>query len=484
VRQAREEERPWEPRLAVALAAIAVAALWLRPLTSSLWLDETGTIWLTDGSLAESLERTLTYQGGSPLYYVFAWSARQISSSEVVLRIPSVLAMGAAVYLLYRLGARLFDRHTGMFAAVPFAALPAVAFAAGDARPYALALVTLLGSAVALLRWQDEGLLRDGLLYALCVVATCYLHYMIALALLAHPVLLARDLGNVPRRQLVMAAGVALALALPLAPNALHVIGQRGVLSNPKPEDLATLVSALAPPLILGAIALPAIVATFARRRDVVVPRPPASSLLFVLTWLIAPFVVLAAVAAFTSTDALITRYLLSTAPAVCLLVGMALAIVPQVAARYVAVGLGVIAALAFTSSDHTTEDWRAAAAAERAVADEETPVLLFSGFIEAKQEDWLVDPERASYLEAPASAYPLDGRVFAGPWELGRPENTYMEDLYERHLRESERVVLMTTGGSSATAMWLDRRLLPDGYTKDLVEVWDDKIFLFTYDR
>lgn len=472
--------------MAIGLVVFGVA-LWLPPLASSFWLDETGTVWLAQGSLPEALGRTFVYQGGSPLYYVFAWAARQMSTSEVALRAPSVVATLGTTYLVYVLGRRLFDRRTGLLAAALFSALPAVAFAAGDARPYAFALLALVASAVALVSWLEEGRLRHGVLYAICLVATVYFHYLIALALLAQVVLVGRfGLKNVKvtARQVAVVAGVALLLALPLAPNALHVLGQRGVLSNPNPGSIVSILPALAPPLILAAITLPAAIAAFLGRRRLELPRPRDPSFLFAIAWLLIPFAILIALSTSTSTNAFVTRYLFSTTPAICLLVAVAVSIVPQVPARYLAVGLGVVSALAFVRSSHTTEDWRAAAAAERRLATEQTPVILFSGFIEAKQASWLTDPERSSYLEAPAAAYPLDGTVFAGPWDLGPLERDYLRTLVTDHLAGSPRVVLVTTGGSNATREGLDEWLDAEGYSARLVESWDQKISLFVYDR
>jgi hypothetical protein len=482
----RSEPAPWERRVAIGLVAFGVA-LWLPSLASSFWLDETGTVWLVQGSLPDAIRRTFVYQGGSPLYYVFAWAARQMSTSEVALRAPSVVAMLGTTYLVYVLGRRLFDRRTGLLAAALFAALPAVAFAAGDARPYAFALLALVGSAVALVTWLEEGRLRHGVLYAICLVATIYLHYLIALALLAQAVLVGRfGLRNVrvPARQVLVVAGLALLLAVPLAPNALHVLGQRGVLSNPKPGTIVSILPALAPPLMLAAIAVPAAIAVVLGRRRLRTPRPKDPSFLFVVAWLLIPCAILMGLSALSSTNAFVTRYLLSTTPAICLLIAVAVSVVPQVPARYVAVGLGVASALAFVRFSHTSEDWRAAAAAERRLATDRTPVMLFAGFIEAKQASWLTHPEHSSYLAAPATAYPFDGKVFAAPWDLGPAERDYLGNVLRDHLLRSERFLLVTTGGSSATRAGLDGELAAEGYFPRLAQVWDDKIFLFVYER
>ena len=469
------------------LVVFGIVALWLRPLGSSFWLDETGTVWLVNGSLGEALERTLTYQGGSPLYYVFAWIARQVSSSEVVLRVPSVIAMAGATYLLYVLGTRLFDRRTALLAAALFPTLPAVAFAAGDARPYAMALVALIGSAVALVSWLESGRWRHGVLYAISLVATVYLHYLIAVALLAQVVFVTRfGLKNskVRPRQALGVAGVALLLTLPLASNALHVLSQRSVLSNPNPTSAISVLSRMAPPLILAAVILPVGAVALLKRRAIKLPRPREASLLFVVAWAVGPFAVLLALSWFTSTDAVVSRYFLSTAPAIALLLAVAVSTLTETRARYVAVAFGVVAALGFARAAHTTEDWRAAAAAERRIADNRTPVILFSGFIESKQAAWLVDPERASYLNAPASAYPLRGRVHPGPWDLGAEEQDYLRGLLTDELLPAGRFIVLTTGGSSATQQWLEPRIASEGYLSELVDSWDDKIFLFVYER
>lgn len=477
----------WEVRLALALGALGAAALWLRPLTSSLWLDETGTVWLIEGSLTEALERTLTYQGGSPLYYVFAWTARQISTSELALRVPSVIAMGVATYLFFVLGTRLFDRRTGLIAAALFPAFPAVAFAAGDARPYALALLSLISSAVALVAWLESGRLRYGVVYAVSLVATVYLHYLIAVALLAQVVLVVWfGLRNIKirARQIAVVIGLTLLFAAPLAPNAIHVLGQRSVLSNPNPTSAISILEGMAPPLILAAVMLPLAITALIERRNVKLPRPRSASFLFAIAWFVIPFSVLLALSWFTNTNTVVLRYFLSTAPAICLLLAVAVSSLERVPVRYAATALGVVAGLAFGRTTHTGEDWRAAAAAQRRVADDRTPVILFSGFIEAKQSTWLTHPERASYLEAPAAAYPMYGRVYPGPWDLGPGEQGYLQELLTDELLPADRFVVLTTGGSGATREWLDPRVASEGYRPRLVDSWDDKIFLFVYDR
>ena len=49
------------------LAILGGGVLWLRPIASSLWMDELVTWWTIKDSLGETVRRSLTYQGTSPL---------------------------------------------------------------------------------------------------------------------------------------------------------------------------------------------------------------------------------------------------------------------------------------------------------------------------------------------------------------------------------------------------------------------------------
>src|SRR5579864_260025 len=93
---------------ALILFAIVAVRLCVMPLIASLAVDETGTWWIVKGSLAETISRASYWAGQSLLYMPIAWSAKQIGGAhEIVLRLPSLLAMGVAVFFLYRLAERL-----------------------------------------------------------------------------------------------------------------------------------------------------------------------------------------------------------------------------------------------------------------------------------------------------------------------------------------------------------------------------------------
>jgi hypothetical protein len=138
---------------ALILFAIVAVRLCLMPLVASLAGDETSTWWIIEGSLAETISRASYCTGQSSLYMLIAWSAKQIGGGhEIVLRLPSLLAAGAAVFFLYRLAERLLDRATALIAIVLFLCIKPVAVSAADARPYAFALALSVAAMLFLIR--------------------------------------------------------------------------------------------------------------------------------------------------------------------------------------------------------------------------------------------------------------------------------------------------------------------------------------------
>jgi mannosyltransferase len=475
-------------RVAQVVAAAAALALvlrtWLPPLSSSFWLDELGTVWLTRGSLAETLGRTGDYQGGAPLYYLLLWPVRQLAGvDEAALRSLSVVGMLATTGLVVLLGRRLFGLTTGVVAGVVFLALPMTAFAAVDARPYALALATSAGHALALLAWQDTGRRRFALLQAAAFAATVYLHYLYVPALVAHALFALHLRSAVPwRRRLLLPYGAAAVLLLPGIPLFLRVLGDRGVLSNPYGQSAVQVVEQVLPAVVAGTLLAGVLVLALLPRRPAA-DAATTDAVVFVLAWACVPLLALVAVTQWTSSDVLLPRYLSSVLPAVALLLAVAVTRLGPSWAH-----LLVAAALALTVLDqrgpvttHTGEDWRAAAEAERLLVESpDTPVLLFSGLIEADQPDWLEDPERASYLSAPAAGYPLDGRVLALPFSVNPRTEPYLQRIVAE-MGQQQRFVLLTRSTDPYNGYLLER-LQPLGFSsRQVVDLGQIRLYEFS---
>ncbi len=76
--------------LLILLLAVCVTRLWLMPLPSSLWTDETGTVFVVEHPADPSL--AAVPQVPDSIYFAFPRAARRLfGSSEVSWRIPSLL---------------------------------------------------------------------------------------------------------------------------------------------------------------------------------------------------------------------------------------------------------------------------------------------------------------------------------------------------------------------------------------------------------
>ncbi len=96
-------QKGWTPALIGFAALAGIVGLFVRLVGfgSSLAEDEFGTLWTVEGSLGTVFERTLSFHGQSPFYYVISWlSLNLFGESEIALRLPSLLCCVGAAWLI------------------------------------------------------------------------------------------------------------------------------------------------------------------------------------------------------------------------------------------------------------------------------------------------------------------------------------------------------------------------------------------------
>ena len=114
-------------------------------------------------------------------YVLWLWT-RVMGTGEVMLRIPSILAMLGAVYLLYRAARELFDRDVALIAAILFCLHPFVIFESIDIRPYAFGALAITASILALVHLQHS---RSSWLAALFgFSAACIVYFQLLFAVI------------------------------------------------------------------------------------------------------------------------------------------------------------------------------------------------------------------------------------------------------------------------------------------------------------
>jgi mannosyltransferase len=473
----------------ILLIVAAAAVLWLRPLSSSLWLDELDTYFAAKDGVWTAIVRTgYVHPQCSQLYNaIVAMWIRIVGADEIVLRVPSVVAMSLAAYLVYRLGRLLFDRETGLLAALVFVTGRDVIFAAGDARSYAMATAALIAATELWLRFlsppslfvptsERAGSRRVfGVGYAVTAALTVYFHQLFGLALVVH-VLLAlwlyrqADLRASPKQILGALVGVAVIAAGEIPNLYATFVGRERMVhaATPPIEYLAYL---WAVPMFVVAL-IPVILLIRSHRLDAVYRAPEGSPLSRVLlvTWAVFPPLVLFIVSRTGETQVFLPRYYLSCQPALAIILGAVLrGFEPRAVRRIAFVSVTAVALLLHSRSHHGLEDWRGVAQSVNALVDENTPVLVDAGFVEASYETWARLPasdDRHRFLLAPVAYYPLHGQVELLPYALNEGTRSYMEESVIPKLMAVERFVAVGRGRRPRWWRgWLDGRFASAGY-------------------
>ncbi|MFC3382006.1 glycosyltransferase family 39 protein [Couchioplanes azureus] len=149
-----------------------------------------------------------------PYYFlVHAWT-RLAGTSETDLRLPSIVAMAAAVGLAGELGRRLFTPLIGLLAGLLLCLVPNSSRYAAEARPYAFTCLLSVLSLLLLLRALERPRRRRWIGYGVSVVLLGASHLIALATLAAHAAVAAsgRRRGRPPRAWVVTLGACAVAL--------------------------------------------------------------------------------------------------------------------------------------------------------------------------------------------------------------------------------------------------------------------------------
>src|SRR5579883_557957 len=404
-----------------ALLGLCLIRLWLMPLASSFWVDETATAFVvthgaSDPSFAAAPQVPLS------IYYVLPrLSIRLFGASETAYRLPSLLALAIALLLVARLAARLIDPAAAWFAAFACLALKGFDYQAADARPYALGTAVACAAIWLQLRWLDRARWSGAAAFAAMAALLWRVHLLYwpfygVLALYTVVRIGRRDTAVTWRAAALVYGVVGLslipvaALALALRHDApLHVMsalpGARALLDSLKP----------------GLVILSA-AAAFLVRSGQCKGADRASAILILAWWLLTPLA-LFAFSWITGASVFLERYLSLALPGAALAATAAagLYLAPKFWTHAALVlGCGVLLVLGRWTvvwPPHHGSDWRGAAAAIGRSLPPGTPVVCPSPFLEARPPVWRPDYPVDSFLYAHLAAYPVHAKIYPFPY-------------------------------------------------------------------
>jgi mannosyltransferase len=155
---------------------------------SSLSNDEHCTWWAIHLSWRDFLVLVKNIDAALFPYYVFirGWTSL-LGDSESAIRFPSVIATAIAAGLTAKIGQRIADPVTGLFAGLFLSVIPATVFYAQTARPNAIAELTAVGVVCLFFRAADVPASRfRWFIYGVSIVVTGLSHFVSLSVLATH----------------------------------------------------------------------------------------------------------------------------------------------------------------------------------------------------------------------------------------------------------------------------------------------------------
>ena len=253
-----------------ALVLTTSIAIWLLAIRAPLWLDETISYFIIKKRLSEVLSRQSW--PGVPAYYFLLWLwTRIVGTSEIELRMLSVLAMLAAVALLYLAARKMFELDVAVIVAIIFSLHPFVASEAIDVRPYALAALSITSSILALVHLRNNSSNWLPALLGVSAAITVYLQFLFVVLVPALAIgVLAIKFGDRKTgwRQFGIALLSFLIAFIPVLPGLRYMFHTSGIHVFADPPVLAQLRQTLARKVPLLLLAATFLLAAVSRRLD------------------------------------------------------------------------------------------------------------------------------------------------------------------------------------------------------------------------
>ena len=214
----------------VALVVLCgVAAVLRLAHTRGLWVDEAISVRQAQLPFGEMLADLRTSDVHPPLHHAVLWvTVRIFGTSELAVRLPSIVAGVALVPALLWTGRVVYDRRTGWLAAGFATIAPFLVWYSQEARMYTLFMLFATIAVGAQVRAIRRGHRADWLLFALSATVMVWTQYFAVLPLVVQQLAFAavafarrRRGGEGGRhfvREWVTSTGLVVALTLPLLP--------------------------------------------------------------------------------------------------------------------------------------------------------------------------------------------------------------------------------------------------------------------------
>jgi hypothetical protein len=459
--------RPWTgvpgyfdtiPLCGLALLLAAVRVILILP--SHFWLDETMTFWHTGGGMAQLVARCTQFPL-SILYGVLILAIRSLGArAEWAFRLPSVIAVGVAAFVLFRMARSLWGNTAAWLSLAMFVSLPGVSSAARSARPYGFGLLLVVLATWLLWKLLEKPSFALALGYGATAGLTVHFHLLFGSAVTAHAIYFCYWLWRghrIPPKLVATAAATMALVVSPLLPIAYSVSKDSALhsfASLPAPE--AVLAAFFPVPLMLCLLIGVALAVFNAVELK---SQPEAGSDAVILAALLGtiPILVAAAISWVSKTSLWVVRYYLPYAVGQALCFGaFASTIVPRAAAQWMALSMVALNFFILTHSPARQTvgagDWAAGLAyVDRDTANDKAPVLIRSQYPES--DGLPVNPIADNPSFSQLSYYPSNSRLIPMRLNFNDAQAAEIDGLLKGPLRDARRILVLSVDGPTPLA-------------------------------
>jgi hypothetical protein len=158
---------------------LTLVALGIRlAIPRGLWLDEAISVKQAHLGLPQLIQTLADTDRHPPLHHAVLWATvRLFGDSDLAVRGPSIAAGVLLVPVVYALGAELYDRRTGVAAALLTAVAPILVWYSQEARGYALETLFATLAVLGCARAVRHGRRRDWALHAVASALAVWTHW-------------------------------------------------------------------------------------------------------------------------------------------------------------------------------------------------------------------------------------------------------------------------------------------------------------------
>lgn len=448
------------------IALIHFVFYGFETLTRRTGVDENLTGWIISDSFIDSIVRSATHQGQSPLYFMGLWLWSSLfGSSIVVLRLPTLVAHFATAWQIHRLGESIASRRAGLIASAFFLGLNPNAY---DARPYTFLVLGVVVAARLAIRWSEQPSSGRGVAWAVAAAFVLYMHPFGIYAVLPQAIFLWSGRRNgASLRDIATVAAASALFVMPMVPQVLQLSARQSTLVI---VDLPT-VSTFYGQVLPGPVAIVILAGLLV---NLALPRIPEGSqrmLMFVVAWALLPAIALYVQSHVSGDSTFVRRYMNGAYPGLALTMGLLFSWLRD--KRLVVVPLLLFAVLLpSTLRPLVAPEWDPATAI---IADSpDALIVTMSGYIELADSDAFPPSTQFNeYFNAPLRWHGAEGPLHAIPRDASPKDIASIRSTLQPAIATGQTVVLVdfVWREREEGPLFAESLLLENGYSIDLVD-------------